>query len=357
MKKAIKSFLLVAVMCTALAVGSAFAEEQPISVYVDGDRLEFDVDPVVENGRTLVPMRGIFEALGAQVSWDGETSTASAQKGDTVIKITIDSNKMMKNDQVIELDVPARAINSRTLVPVRAVSEGMDARVEWNGETRSVIITTVQMAESDTLPFDTLSDEDKKTLGSIYGSLRYNFEQNSLPDAVFDESMGVAQAIKTLDPYMQNVADGIWNGLFIGGALYVQITSVNSTYELSYTEEGIAQGMDEDTFLEGYMKILQENGLDAQSIFECTYVSVNDGTNIFIISFNDTDSLLACKYIGVAVNKEGELHYYTAETGPFSGDELFFCEVTVNARGTIGILENTDEDTFCGAIDSVINGD
>ncbi len=142
MNKLFTKVIAVLVICIVSFNMLALAEENPITVYLDGSQLEFDVDPVLENGRTLVPMRVIFESLGAEVSWDAETWTAIAVKDDITIKITIDEMKMYKNDEVIELDVPARLIDSRTLVPARAVSEGMGADVDWNQEAWAVLITT-----------------------------------------------------------------------------------------------------------------------------------------------------------------------------------------------------------------------
>lgn len=107
------------------------ADEGEITVWLDGEMFDFDVPPVIEEGRTLVPMRVIFEALGAKVDWQQDTYTAVAVKGDTKIEITVDNTVMYKNESEIVLDVPARLIDDRTLVPVRAVSESFNAKVDW----------------------------------------------------------------------------------------------------------------------------------------------------------------------------------------------------------------------------------
>ncbi len=111
-----------------------------ISVYCNGWELAFDQPPVVENDRVLVPMRAIFEALGAQVSWDGGTQTVTATKGDTVITLQIGRQSMIKNGKIIVLDTAAKLVGDRTLVPVRAVSEGLGASVAWNEEENTVEI-------------------------------------------------------------------------------------------------------------------------------------------------------------------------------------------------------------------------
>jgi len=68
------------------------------AIYVDGALLSSDVPPVVENGTTLVPLRVIFQSLGAQVNWDGNTKTVIAVKGNITIKLTIGSQTAYKNN-------------------------------------------------------------------------------------------------------------------------------------------------------------------------------------------------------------------------------------------------------------------
>ena len=143
MKNKIIATLLLAVMLIS-SVGAVFAaEDKTITVFVDGNKLSFDVPPTSENGRTLVPMRAIFEALDAKVEWIGEENKVVATKNDTVVELVIGSNIMVKNGEEIVLDVPAKATDGRTLVPVRAISEALDANVEWIGEEFKVDIKSM----------------------------------------------------------------------------------------------------------------------------------------------------------------------------------------------------------------------
>lgn len=112
-----------------------------ITVLIDGVPVVFDQPPVLENGRTLVPLRAIFEALGATVEWNNNTQTVTATKGGTKISLQIGSTQMYVNGTVKTLDVPAKLINSRTLVPVRAVSEAFGCKVDWDQNTYTVLIT------------------------------------------------------------------------------------------------------------------------------------------------------------------------------------------------------------------------
>lgn len=117
-------------------------ENGDISVYCNEEKLWFDQPPIMESDRVLVPLRVIFETLGADIEWDGTTQTVTAVRGETNISLQIDSNMMYKNGEAIELDVPARLLNDRTLVPIRAVSEAMEAKVEWIQKDKTVVITT-----------------------------------------------------------------------------------------------------------------------------------------------------------------------------------------------------------------------
>jgi len=111
------------------------------TVNLDGQKLSFDVSPRIENGRTLVPLRAIFEALGATIEWDDTSKTVTAVKGSTNIKLTIDQAMAYKNGNEVKLDVAAKIVNSRTLVPLRFVSEAIGATVNWDETTRLITIT------------------------------------------------------------------------------------------------------------------------------------------------------------------------------------------------------------------------
>ena len=111
---------------------------------MDDVPISFDVIPIIENNRVLVPFRAIFEAFDAQVLWEGSTSTVTADKDTTSIILQIGNEQMQLNGETITLDVPPRLVNSRTFVPVRAVSEGLNATVDWDEENRLVRITKNQ---------------------------------------------------------------------------------------------------------------------------------------------------------------------------------------------------------------------
>ncbi len=110
-------------------------------VRLNGTGIDFTQRPMMYNNRTMVPLRAIFEAMGATVNWDDATKTVTAEKGDTKISLTINSNILYKNGEEIQLDASAILYNSTTLVPVRAVAEAFGAQVSWNENARIVDIT------------------------------------------------------------------------------------------------------------------------------------------------------------------------------------------------------------------------
>lgn len=139
MKKIISLLIAVALVFTMVP---AMAQSQPIKVMIDGRYIDFDVQPQLINDRTMVPVRAIFEALGANVDWDDATWTVISDKGDTKVTLAINDNILYKNGEGIELDVPAQLVDSRTLVPVRAISEAYGCWVDWNNELNTVIIVS-----------------------------------------------------------------------------------------------------------------------------------------------------------------------------------------------------------------------
>lgn len=109
-------------------------------VSLNGNSLKFDVPPQIVNGRTLVPFRKIFEALGATVTWDKTTQTVTAAKNNRTIKLRIGNKKYLLDGVEKELDVAGIIVAGRTLVPVRVVAESFGAKVDWDEKNRTVTI-------------------------------------------------------------------------------------------------------------------------------------------------------------------------------------------------------------------------
>lgn len=114
-----------------------------ILVFVDGQAVEFDQKPVIQNGRTLVPFRKIFEALGANVTWNNDTQQVKAIRNGTEISFVIGEKVLLINQKdTIIMEVKPQIINSRSMVPLRAVSEALGVQVNWNNDERIITINT-----------------------------------------------------------------------------------------------------------------------------------------------------------------------------------------------------------------------
>ena len=130
--------ILIWIMLVAVFTVTAFAAENPVTVYLDNEPVQFDVEPQIINGRTMVPVRAIFEKLGAAVTWDDTTKTAIAKRGEITVEISVNATEMSVNGSKTALDSPAVIINSRTLVPLRAISAAFGCEVGWQGTERRV---------------------------------------------------------------------------------------------------------------------------------------------------------------------------------------------------------------------------
>ncbi len=124
------------------AIGGPVAYDAAPRVFLDGRALVFDVPPIIENDRTLVPLRAIFEALGAAVDWDGASRTVTSRKGSTTVILSIGSFTPTVNGQVRQLDTAAKIVGDRTLAPLRFVGEAFGSTVGWEESTRIVTITS-----------------------------------------------------------------------------------------------------------------------------------------------------------------------------------------------------------------------
>ncbi|MDQ2085854.1 copper amine oxidase N-terminal domain-containing protein [Herbivorax sp. ANBcel31] len=117
------------------------------------ERKSMDIAPIIENGRTLVPFRAIFEELGFDIKWDGSTRSITATRQGTEIKLQIDNKTAFVNGSSGQLDVAPTIQEDRTLVPLRFVAESSGAFVDWDGEERSISINRVGRFNTGTVLF------------------------------------------------------------------------------------------------------------------------------------------------------------------------------------------------------------
>lgn len=136
-----KRFIITAITAAMiLTVPAIAAEGDSVTVYSNGN-LVADKGIIVE-GRTLVPVRGVFEYMGYDVQWDNDTKTATLtnEKKETTITLTNGSDTFTVNDTVITPEVPQQIIDGRFMLPLRAIGEAVNAKVGWNNDTKTATI-------------------------------------------------------------------------------------------------------------------------------------------------------------------------------------------------------------------------
>lgn len=125
----------------------------PLTVHVDGRYVSTDVDPYLSDGRTYLPLRAAAEAMGASVRWDGGTNSSTVTKDGTSIVCTIGSGVFYVNGVANYSDAAPQNVQGRTMLPIRPIAEALGGSLEWDGYTASVSIDTpVADAPSPNLP-------------------------------------------------------------------------------------------------------------------------------------------------------------------------------------------------------------
>lgn len=148
MKKFISVFLIAA--ASAAFCSSVYAADSTITVQLDKEPVSFESQqPVIVEGRTLIPLRGVFEKMGYTISWDGNTKTALLISDKTRVSVTAGSSEFTVNGETKVLDVPAQIMNGSMMLPLRAIGEAAGANVTWNGAVKTVEIDTKSANVSD----------------------------------------------------------------------------------------------------------------------------------------------------------------------------------------------------------------
>ncbi len=114
-----------------------------IEVHLEGEELELEQAPYIKEGRTMIPLRDIMEALDAQVDYDAETQKVSITRGERLVELNIDSREAFINNEEMKLDAAPEIVSDRTFVPLRFVAEAFGAEAEWDGDQRRIDISGV----------------------------------------------------------------------------------------------------------------------------------------------------------------------------------------------------------------------
>lgn len=164
--KALRVGLIIAIIIAGvlmIRVGVSGQATAEITIYVDGEKVELDTSPVIVNNRTLIPLRGVFEKLGAEVDYNQETKQVIVKNDVIEVLLETSNDKVLVNGRISALDAASMIVDDRTLVPLRFVAESLGHEVKWNGVTRQIDILTGEgtLTQTDTLPsvgsFDNLA--------------------------------------------------------------------------------------------------------------------------------------------------------------------------------------------------------
>jgi hypothetical protein len=174
MKKRVLTIILAILIISSLVPLTALASND-VTVDIDGQHVAFQGQgPVIVGGRTLVPVRGVFEAVGFAVGWNGATQTVTLTNDAFTVIITVGSSTFTTNGVGHTLDVPAQIMNGRTMLPIRLPLESVGIVMSWDGATRTVGIST-ETAIKRILGVDYTIQQREYTYTDSRGTFRWQF--------------------------------------------------------------------------------------------------------------------------------------------------------------------------------------
>lgn len=140
MNKFLKIIVISVTVVLAVSLTAASAADESVRIFINNVETSFSPEPYLKNNRVMVPMRGIFERLGAEVAWDDNTQSVTAAKGVTAVVLTIGSDIMYTDGEAVWLDAACELVGDRTFVPLRAVSAAFGCEVSWTESENRVDI-------------------------------------------------------------------------------------------------------------------------------------------------------------------------------------------------------------------------
>lgn len=173
---------VIASFALAMMVSAGVNADQDVKININGQRLYSDVAPQIINGRTMVPLRAIFEKYGIEPQWSGYEQSVRAQKGNFSMLLNINSNIATVNGKSKYVDQPALIINGRTMVPLRFITETLGSEVGWDGPTSTVSITT----DFSVNPKYEAQKGYERAYSSLLNQLSYRSDMPSLKANLFD---------------------------------------------------------------------------------------------------------------------------------------------------------------------------
>ena len=190
-----------------------------VSVFVDGLPLEADSEPIIVNDRTLVPVRAISETLNYKVNWDNDNQLVSISDNNKNIFLQIGSHLLHVNDIEYEIDVAPMIYKNRTYVPLRFITETLNCTVDWDNETFSVLIHTNNLTNYLVYEDDYIEFTYPDTwIMSSYGTMTdFNINNEQAIGFVITND----KKEKTLEEYFSDIETTIQNIYFGDGEIDV----------------------------------------------------------------------------------------------------------------------------------------
>lgn len=149
---------------------------------VNGESVKLDVAPFLKDGRTLVPLRFVTEALGANLEWNGKEESITLRRGTDKMKLVLNSSEALVNGKTVFLDVPAINHKGRTMVPIRFVIENFDLEIEFDDKTRTITIFSKHVDEG--------TEEDAYEDEEVYGDDDAYEEEAPLQEGSMNDFIG-----------------------------------------------------------------------------------------------------------------------------------------------------------------------
>lgn len=233
----VKLILFMIFLCAFMP--AAHAE---VSVFVNEKEVLFDDQPpVIVDNRTFVPLRKIFEELGASVDWISSTNSVYASKRFSYLTLSLGEKMYIVNGEEKMLDVPAFSLNNRVLIPARAVSEALGAKVEWNKEENSVHITLLDGEYNiKDCYINGLETADDGTVVMTYRVAYPEIQSNDSVCMAFNEFIkGDADEAcsKSLAEYLSSAKE-TYSASLLNGAEFIPYMSERA-FDITYNDDNI----------------------------------------------------------------------------------------------------------------------
>lgn len=270
------------------------------NLVIDGEEIPIDDNgsvAYIENGRTMMSVRGIAEAVGADVDYDNDSQTVTVENEDTIIAMTIGESEMHVNGQSVVLLTAPEIKEGRTMLPVRDVAEALDCEVEWQQETQTATFTRpyqtkrviVQSEDVDTSRAIASLSTDGKTI------LQFDTVEDAKKCAEENQDKGI-----TAEPdYIRTIQTLSWGGDIIGGSSYYSQTKyIVGSATVAVIDTGI--DYDHEMFanrIYGGYDLYNNDGYSEDSLGHGTHVA---STVIDIAGSNTNIKIMPLKVFGTA---------------------------------------------------------